>query len=240
MSIGGTIVVHDAQRLDYCVKEAVESLLACCDEVVIVEAGSTDNTYLWLRDWFGPKLRIERAGWGPVPGTHGAWLCDLFNLARSFLMSGYHFSLQADEVAADDTRGKLLELAKIGKPALCRRFNFWKDARHIAPVDRVCGANIIRFAPTVNPFIGDAENLSGNPIQSEINIFHYGFLRRQDALITKCIEQEDNFFRGHNPLFDQMKTEGRKPFDDYLGDLPPFDGQHPARMIPWLQARGYA
>ena len=42
--LGGTMILHNPFKYDYCVKEALYSLLQVCDQVVVVDAESDDGT----------------------------------------------------------------------------------------------------------------------------------------------------------------------------------------------------
>lgn len=42
--LGGSIFIHNAIEFDYCLEASVSSLAALCDEVVLLDASSTDGT----------------------------------------------------------------------------------------------------------------------------------------------------------------------------------------------------
>lgn len=79
------MVTHNCEQYDYCYQAALTSLIDTCDEVVVVDANSTDGTRDILSIFGGASksVKIIDAQWNPVPGTNGAWLSDLYNLAKS-------------------------------------------------------------------------------------------------------------------------------------------------------------
>jgi len=95
--------------------------------------------------------------------------------------------------------------------------------------------------PSSVKFVGDAEGMQTGIRRRDSNvcIFHYGFLRKTESLIAKSISFEREVFGEHNELFDQMKSEGRDPFDNLYDDLIPYYGTHPKYAHGWLTERGY-
>lgn len=242
--IGGSLITHECFRFDYCVKEALASLLTFCNEIIVVDAESKDGTLEWLHAEANKDNRIEivQAEWKPVQKEGGKWLSDLANIGRRKLHSPYHFMLQADEVVHEDSITMIRAAAQTMRPYNCHRFNFWKDARHLAPHHTVCSHIVTRLAPSNNEVIGDAESIGARetPELIDVRIFHYGFLRHTPQQIEKGIAMENDFWGLYNPDYDRMKEENsRRCFDEKFGDqLIPFNGAHPARMIPWLAERG--
>lgn len=244
--IGGTLIARNVLEQDYCIKESLTSLLGFCDEVVICESESTDGTRDFLYEWAGrePRIRIVHAEWRPVSDWKGKWLADLSNFARRHLRTPYHVSAQADEVYFEHDYDQIRDAARSGFACKVRRLNFWKDAWHLVPKGFVCGHNIVRMAPMTHPFLGDAESLEagGYPQQSEVRLAHYGFLRHTEAQIRKGISMEEQFCGTHNPIYERMKTEGRKPFDEesFPAALDDYDRTepHPAVALDWLRERG--
>lgn len=238
--ISGLLVTHECELFDYCYKESLESLLATCDEVIVVDAASKDGTrdVLSLYADLNPELTIIDAEWNPVPGTGGQWLADLYNLAKSKAEYPFQLGLQADEVLHEIDRE---EIRRWHHANSLKRLNFWKTAQGYLPPGVVCGDRVFRFAQHEVKFIGDAEGMEGHIRRDEsaVCIFHYGFLRKTESLIAKSISFEESVFGTHNPLFDQMKEEGRRLFDEYHSGLIPYHGPHPRFAYKWLEERGY-
>lgn len=232
--ISGLLVTHQCETFDYCYKEAIHSLLETCDDVVVVDGKSTDGTREGLASF---PIRLIDADWNPIQGTRGQWLADLYNLAKSKAKYTYSIGLQADEVIHEIDRK---EIRKWRRNVTVKRLNFWRDHQHYLPNGVVCGSRVFRFGHKSVKFVGDAEGMDPGVKRRDSNvcIFHYGFLRKTESLIQKSISFENEVFGTHNQLFDQMKEEGRKPFDE-LHQVIPYEGTHPKYAHQWLKDRGY-
>jgi hypothetical protein len=239
MTIGATLLLHNADSRDYCWREALESVRPFVDEIVVIEADSTDSTPDTLASVTG--IRVIHGKWEPVVGTGGKWLADLYNQAREALTTDYHFMIQADEVL-DDVSGKLLRTyAHLGSPIECHRLNFWMDHRHLVPHGQICGHRIIRGGLKSVPVGGDAESLlAPSSIASAIRLFHYGFIRDPQAFVAKSIPTQTGYFGSYDPVLDRMKTEGREALRDFQGmKLVDYNGPHPAVAHAWLRKNGF-
>ncbi len=239
--------IHNGIEFDYCFVEALQSLLDVCDEVSVVDAGSTDATRECLNGmaYFNGKLTITSAPWEPAPGNGFEWLIKLANLAREQLTTDYHFSLQADEVLHVEDYEKIRAFVDRGGLGFIRRLNFWRDAQHWCHVG---GRDLFRLAPIqVGNVQGDGHldsSAPGEVIHTGIHVYHYGALRRFEPLRKKTIEQELNVWGFDTiDMFGSGKkllSKSRKEWDDfYEADLLPFEGTHPPIMRNWLTERGY-
>ncbi len=238
--------IHNGMEFDYCLHESLQSLLDVCDEVSVVDAGSTDGTRAYLDGVDNSKLRVTSAPWEPVPGHGFEWLIRLANIAREQLSTDYHFSLQADEVLHIEDYDKIKAFASRGTDlGFIRRLNFWRDAQHWCHVG---GRDLCRIAPLqVKNVQGDGHldnDAPGQSVHTGINVYHYGALRRFDPLRKKTMEQEFNVW-GFDTIDMygsgvKLLSKSRKEWDDfYEADLMPFEGTHPPIMKDWLTERGY-
>ena len=236
--ISGLLVTHNCEEFDYCYRQSLDSLMDVCDEVIVVDGQSTDGTREVLRGYEAIGVKVIDAEWKPVVDTKGQWLADLYNTAKLHSQYPYQLGLQADEVLHEIDRDAIRGLRH---NTTFKRLNFWKDAQHFLQGGRVCGNRVFRFGAKEVGFVGDAEGMdqSAKRKDSALCIFHYGFLRRTEPLIAKSISFEQEVFGNHNQLFDQMKVEGRRPFDEYYDDLIPYLGTHPRYAHMWLEDRGY-
>lgn len=235
MRLSGIMVTHQCEQFDYCYREALQSLIETCDEVIVVDGKSTDGT----RDVLSSlPVTVIDADWSPVPGTVGKWLSDLYNLAKSKASGQFQLGLQADEVLHEIDRNAIRSL---DYHTSFKRLNFWRDPQHYLAPGLVCGHRVFRYGTHEVKFVGDAEGMESHVRRdnSAVCIFHYGFLRKTENLIAKSISFEEEVFNTHNPLFDRMKMEGRRPFDEFYSELIPYNGPHPKYAWEWLEERGY-
>lgn len=247
MSFGGTMIVHDAVRLDYCVDIALRSLAQICDEVIVVEAESTDHTRDILdavkHDY--DQITIISMPW--TPSRNGEWLSALTNEARMRLKSDTHISLQADEVL-DISERALIRNLEPGRGYMLRRLNFWFDHKHLLPANRVCSSWVVRIAPQAWPSYGDAEGLlpCGPTGICNAHIYHYGFLRHAKPLASKIRECTESFFGVIDPIHLDVENRGAEALIDpkhntavTMKELAPFTGSHPDITHQWLSDRGF-
>lgn len=248
MKLGSSMIIHNAVEYDYCVELAIRSLMPVVDELVVLDAESTDDTMgiLWRLIQEFPKLRIVSAPWKPNPGGWGSWLSDLSNLAKSHLSPdcSHHLALQADEVLEECRPGTFRALIE-SHPCVLTRLNFWIDHRHIVPPGRVCSDKVIRTDLVSSPYVGDAESLapSGKPyLINTPRIFHYGMIRKTKEFVAKSKPMHQAFTGGpYDPALDQISRDPRVGFERNvrLAECIRFPGEHPKIAHQWLIERGY-
>lgn len=239
--ISGTNIAYKVIEHDYCLKESIESMLPVCDEIIIADCGGVDGTSELLQAMAStePKIKPFSAMWTPSP--KGQWLADLTNECRSHAMFPWHLCLQADEIvlASQDFRSWVRYGRGGGLNSV--RYNFWKDAKSLAPTGTVCSTSVVRFAPMSYPSVGDGESLHGYVDENHVGpeIFHYGFLRRVNAFKKKAAIMEKWINGEVNPLWKKIETDGTKALYDWVTETIPFAGRHPEIIHPWLKDRGY-
>jgi len=249
MSIGGSMFVHNALRYDYCMEEAILSLLAFCDQVVVLDCQSDDGTLAALNKMAEryKALQVQGNGeWTCAPGRER--LAILANQARAHLTTQYHFMLQADEVVHEASIPFIKQaVASKSAPGYhCRRWNLYGDADHCIRLDstsKPCGDDPVRLGNLNLLAVGDAEGLDSGGCSPEfvkdIVIVHYGLVRRGSSLIDKCMDMQSWFFGGHDPRTVQAKEDGVfyatdfTPESEYMA-LP---CSHPVYMNKWLAER---
>src|SRR5438132_6241086 len=102
MTLGGNVCIRNGNALDYCWREAVQSLLPICDEVVVCDGESTDGTQEEIREWMQrePKIKLCVYPWPDPKGDIDFWVKWL-NYSREHLTTDWHIQLDADEVLSD-------------------------------------------------------------------------------------------------------------------------------------------
>lgn len=255
--LGGSLFIHNGMKYDYCLRESIESILELCDEVVVLEAESDDNTldFLHAMSRYYPKMRVY---------DHGIWECAtdfkrlsiLANQARELLESEWHFMIQADEVLHEssfDTIRKLIYLDDGFDRYACRRINLWKDFNHYIRLDleqnrKPCNDTVIRLGRKEVETYSDAESLTpggSNKYVENMTIFHYGMVRKRDVLLDKAIAMQTWFFADTDGIdvdvrlieqkekYGELKPEGF--FHD--NDLDELKLTHPKFADEWVKER---
>lgn len=257
-TIGGSAFTHNAVEFDYCISEAIASLCAFCDEVVVLDAQSTDTTVDVLNECAQRhnNLRvITGANWQCASNYDR--LAILANEAKAYLKTDWHFMLQADEVVHEASIPQIRRAVTVpGKRAqMVRRINLFGDMNHYLGFDlpqdkKPCSDIVLRLATTDHCACGDAESLAADPVHvdndfvDKINIFHYGMVRRDLNFIEKIISMQSWFF-GEGSQPDQravdLKNEGAKHFDwkrfKERGDLRRLEIEHPIYSRQWAEER---
>ncbi len=249
--LSGYVCVRNAIEFDYCVAEAVKSLIPVCDEVVISDGESDDGTATVLAELgaMDSRVRIITYPW-PKPERDIHFWVNWMNDARLNLTYDTQLELDADEVLDPAGYDQIRAMTSTGCSALFHRLNFWKDPQHLAPENRVCGTMVARLGPTSLympsdepfPLVNPNVRTKAEPFPS-LRIFHYGFLRKPDAFVKKADAIQMNFFGSTDPrLAEQVAKGERWDARDYFSgeSLRPFEGQHPEIARAWLKERGYS
>ena len=247
-TLGGAICIRNGIELDYCLPQALGSLLPICDEVVICDCESTDGTRESLDKLDDPKVKIISYEW-TNPVNDPTWYVSWVNHARSHLQTDHSIYLDADEVLHENSHLDVLMAAEEGKTLKCQRFNFWRDPQHLIPKGKCLGTEVIRVGPTKFWMPSDypdkrCQEAMDAAVDSKVGIYHYGFLRERGAFFRKAKAVQSIWAGGYDPRIEKAET-----FDGYWGDMPglcdwnhqleDFGGTHPEIIKPWLEKRGY-
>jgi glycosyltransferase involved in cell wall biosynthesis len=98
MKISGFTFVRNGVKFDYPFLESINSLLALCDEVVVVVGRSEDDTLECIYSLHSPKIRILETIWDESIRKGGTILSQQTNLALDQVSGDWAVYLQADEV----------------------------------------------------------------------------------------------------------------------------------------------
>lgn len=251
-TLGGAVCVRNGDLLDFCWREAVNSLLPVCDEVCLcIGTGNEDNTEDHARLWAArePKINLCMYPWPDPKGDADFWV-NWLNYAREHLKSQWHFQLDADEVLHENSYEEIRAFIQSGpKSAIVTRWNFWKDHRHTIPQGECCGKHVIRLAPSNLWMASDGYHEKGQDVVSictptQVEIFHYGFIRKRSAFFDKERRLQGYFFNTYDPRLEQAeKHEGNwmemPAVTGWENRLDEYSGSHPKAVQDWLKARGY-
>ena len=222
-TLGGTIFCYNAIKNDYCLSEAVESLKALCDNIVILDAGSTDGTKELVRSFADEKTLTVLCHNNEWESNHGREKLAYFtNKAITYLFTDWHINLQADEVIHENSFDAIRKA--IEKPDAegywVSRPNLWGDSQHYLDVPdsrKPVGDVIIRLCKTKYKSIGDAQSLhcplADMSFVDDIRLYHMGFVRNKYVHCEKIRHMlVDVFEMGEND----------KRVDDMKGVFDPF------------------
>ncbi len=261
MTLGGNVCIRNGNSLDYCWKEAVQSLLPVCEFVVVCDGESNDGTQDEIRTWAKsePKIQLCVYPWPEPQGDIDFWVKWL-NYAREHIKADFQFQLDADEVLTERSYPAINEFKQKfdGKrfSLWCNRYNFWRDTEHLVPHGVCCGHKVVRFAPQDVWLPSDGPHPMGAEairmaMDSPIEIFHYGFLREPEAFFRKAKALQSYFFGSYDSRLtaaeervEILKAEGTPGnwMDhcdmEWLDRLIPYFGHHPQIMQSWLEQRG--
>lgn len=245
MKISGTTFIHNGVEHDYCFEECVRSLLGVCDQVIVVEAASTDNTRAVLESIGDPRLEIVSAEWNPKPLMRAGevdWTKDLAEIARAKAIHPMNLYVQADEVVHEDDYSLIRSMAESGDAISLHRLNFWTSAFKLAPAGHVCGVDICRLAPRDRKVVWGSEHLEDQGVQcSGIRLFHYGFIRKGSGFRKKSEIMGQNFMGTIDPIIYEYETKGPEALKTCFQEnaLQPYEGTHPTVAHGWLRERGF-
>jgi glycosyltransferase involved in cell wall biosynthesis len=164
MKISATIITYNEERN---LPRAIESL-RCCDEIVVVDSGSTDRT-VEIAQKFG--ARVLEADWRGYSGQK--------NYASDQAHNDWVLSLDADEALSEDLEGEIWQLKKSGPscdaytvPRLAQYLgrwilhSGWHPDRKIRLFDR-------RKARWFGEYVHESVVSTGRVGQLEGNLLHY-------------------------------------------------------------------
>lgn len=255
-TLGGFVCVRNGDRLDYCWREAVASLLPVCSEIVISDSNSNDGTtevlHQMARD--EPKIRVINWPWTDPKGeSHHAFIRWL-NFARSHLTTDCQITLDADEVLDDNPLCHRVILDALHTDNPCRffhRLNFWRDARSLIPPHYCCAHHVARMGPA-SYFVHSDEPRTENGqdwrildeavFHPDLKIFHLGFLRRREAFYEKAKAVGSMWFASYDERIKAAEEAGKPVWEsecEYSDKLIPYSGGYPASVRRWLEERGH-
>jgi glycosyltransferase involved in cell wall biosynthesis len=255
MTIGGNVVIRNGNELEYCWREAIQSLLPVCDMVSVCDGESTDGTQEEIREWAKREPKIVLCVWPwPSPKGDGDWFANFINYNREHIPCDYQFQLDADEIVHEKSYDFIREFAKGAyepqRTLVCHRYNFWRDPQHLIPHGVCCGHKVIRIAPQDIFLASDGYDRRGEyppriARNSPIEIMHYGFLRKPAAYFKKARAIQEYYVNSYD-----SRMEAAEKFEGNWATMPgvcggweanpiPFEGTHAKLGIEWLKTQGY-
>jgi len=251
--LGGWVAVRNGDELDYSWREAVESLLLVCEQVVICDSDSTDGTKEAMQRMADKDSRVKLVNypWPNPKGESHHWFLKWLEFCKSNLDTKHYIYLDADEVLSDlpECHQAIREAVEKGKCLAVNRLNFWRDAQSLIPEGHCCGKWCVRCAPTTYEVTSDEPNHKGEKRvvdeavrESRVQIFHLGFLRRTDAFYKKANVVLSAWFNRYDQRLEMAEKEGKNLWESeckFTDLLVPFSGHMPDSVQRWLADRGH-
>lgn len=249
-TLGASIAVRNGVEFDFCFEECIRSVLPVCDEVLVSDSDSTDQTRERLNALARDHSKIRLINYPHTnPNGDGMWVMTWTNWIRERLTTDYNFQIDADEVLHESAYDKIRERIQGKEVTLrLRRWNFWQDAQHVLPFGRVCAQEVLRISPKRHWLPADIPLAQGQDAMNldtealDIELHHYGFLRRPEAFFKKERFLQTAFTGGFDP---KLEALSKKPDVKWMEEHPEyyplqdFTGTHPTIAHRWLRNRGY-
>lgn len=252
--LSGFTVVRNNILLDYCVEEAIQSLLNVCDQVVVCDSDSTDGTTELLQRMAEkePRIKLVNFPWTNPQGVSHHFFVDWLNHAREQIDGRFYIYLDADEILDDRPAcvDALREAVNQSKSLRVDRLNFWKSPYHLIPDGECCGKWCCRMGPKEYSAISDQplhpgeSKINDEAIQEHrVKIFHLGFLRDQKAFYRKARSVLSIWFNRFDERLESAEKEGKPVWESECGwadRIAPYGEEYFPRLAKdWLWKRGW-
>jgi len=208
MKISGLTIVRNSISNGYFIKEIIEQLKTVCDEIVVLDGYSTDDTYELLKTIDG--INLYQDNWNK--SSFGDEFCKITNLGMSRCTGEYIFYLQADELIHEK------DLPTIKNLILSREYNSIQmnflhlrySLLHAIDTDKTPAytnaIRVVKRIPTIvngydaYTFVGDIKPC----YDSNITVFHAGYVFIE-KILNKMINHNENFYVTNENYKDRKK-----------------------------------
>lgn len=189
-TLGGSLFIRNGNKYDYCYREAILSLQAICDHVVVLDAGSDDGTQDELKKLANSKTTLifcNNDEW-EEQGRERFKLAYFTNKAMAFLDTDWHLNLQADEVIHENSYDAIREAISddTAHGYWCKRINLWGSSEHelnVVNERKPVGTEVLRLARNGYQSVEDAQSIHCPSAKwdylNKIRMYHFGFVRNK-------------------------------------------------------------
>ena len=242
--ISGCTFIRNGQLLDYTFIEAALSLVAVCDEVIVVVGQSRDQTREAIVALNEPKIRIIDTVWDETKRQGGVVLAEQTDIALQAATGDWILYLQGDEVYDERTIGQaLVGIARHHanpqvEGLLFEYLHFYGSFHYVLPPYAMYRYEVraVRRLPGLHSW-RDAQGfrLEGRKLRVKhcgARVFHYGHARSVEAQIERNLTasrywHDDEYLQRHRAELVNFRYDPTRP-------VLPFTGTHPAVMQPRL------
>lgn len=244
MRVVGFSFIRNAEKYNYPVVEALQSILPLCDEIVVAVGKSDDNTRSLVAG-IGPKIRIIDTVWDEKLTRDGVVLADETNKAFRAVdpSADWCIYIQGDEVLHEDGYENLISAMKQWKDdkgvdgLLLNYRHFYGGYDYVGTEGHWYRHEIrvIKYDPSVYAYRdaqgfrkGNNEKLRVKPVNAWIH--HYGWVQDPRVLKLKRIAKDSIMVDKHA---DEENIVVPEDFAFTLVNaLEKFKGTHPKVMQP--------
>lgn len=262
-TISAVTLIKNGISFDYPFIESIKSALPFVTEYIIEYGICSDGTLELLEKEFGdnPKVKIIKSKWENLAfGT--SFLSVATNMAIEVATGDYILYLQADECVDEKTGNKLQDWTERCESEGCqgitfKYLHFIRDPKTLRKTYKDGGPaytselRLFKNNGELKSF-GDAQSFSFNEqlkdprgpqpalhladrfIDSNMEIFHYGFLRDPKKLLDKK-KYLDKYYQMSEPGRNERieEEDGKYKFDE--SEMKSFEGKHPESMNDFLK-----
>ena len=252
MRVAGFLFIRNAIRYDYPVREAVASLLALCDEVIVSVGNSEDDTEAMIRSIGDPKLRISTSVWDDSLREGGKVLAVETDKAFDQVPADADWCiyLQGDEVIHENDYAVIRANMKKYKDDrrvegfLFKYRHFYGSYDYLGDSRRWYSHEIriirndksIRSYRDAQGFRKDGRKLQVKPLDAYI--YHYGWVRHPSRQLQKHLDFEKLY-----NVDKWAKEVSLRQIEDFdykdIDSLEKFTGAHPAVMQPLISRKNW-
>lgn len=245
MKVTGFTIIKNAIKYDFPIREAIESILPICDEVVVAVGDSNDGTRELVEGIAPGKVKILDTVWDKALNVEGRVLADETNKAFQAISADtdWCFYIQADEAVHEKYLDTIYGVMKKYKDDLRVDGLLFKYLHFYGSYDYVGASSnwysreirVIRNDKSIYSYKdaqgfrkGDNQKLVVKPI--EAYIYHYGWVREPKKMNAKLLNT-GHYWGGDTYDASQHVAQHSGDFDySNIDSLKKFTGTHPKAL----------
>lgn len=260
MTISGFSYIRNGFKYQYPFLEAIQSIIAICDEFVIAVGDSTDGTREAIKALSNPKIKIIDTIWDEQMRQGGKIFAQQANIALDACTSDWLFHIQADEIVHEKDLPTIQQsIQRVdGNPRvdglLFDFLNFYGSYNYLNGTRYQHKKEIRIFRKGINVFsyrdsqgfrkypnqVAREQNYKGdklNVVNIDVPIYHYSYVRPPQHMTEKSLYFA-KFWYSDAELENVFK--GNEETNYYnIEKVDAFTGTHPAVMNDWIKNGNY-
>lgn len=252
MKVTGFIIIRNAIKYDYPVREAISSILPLCDEVIVTVGDSDDGTAELIASIDPAKIKIYHSVWDKSLMAGGKVLADETDKSYAQISgdTDWCIYIQADEVIHEKYYPAILNAMRKYKDdkrvegLLFRYKHFYGSYDYVGDTRKWYSheVRIIRKDAGIQSY-RDAQGFRKNGKKLNVkeidaSIYHYGWVKHPEYQAQKL--------KGFERLYhseEELTRVSKKTTDNFnyseIDSLTKFTGTHPAVMQHRIQQKNW-